>query len=262
MELIHRTVDATMFRQLEESEQLFLVRLGQVHNDMRYVRQMVVIAHNGVKTYEGIEKEIALHSLIFAVRLWCGVLNEAEDVIQTAWHGSQLSAKMHKDLDVDAIYALKRFQRYFAKDNLVRTVRDRFASHYDRDSIAASLRDRIVGDYTFVASERSGNIFYNFAEAIRYASLLDQVGALDPRIASNPLYRDLGQLHDWFMTFSHAIMVAITEKCGVRAESFTSAAVVNLAERLPTIFVNEQAMVRTLKRRGVIAADEPEPSDS
>jgi hypothetical protein len=52
---------------------------------------MVVCAHNGVKAYKGIEHEVALHSLIFAVRLWCGVLNEAEDVIQTAWHGSQLS---------------------------------------------------------------------------------------------------------------------------------------------------------------------------
>ena len=94
MQLMHVTVDATKFRQLEESEQLFLVRLGQVHNDMRHIRQMVVAAHNGVKTYKGIEQEVALHSLMFAVRLWCGALNEAEDVIQTAWHGSQLSARM------------------------------------------------------------------------------------------------------------------------------------------------------------------------
>ena len=77
MQLLHVTVDATRFRQLEESEQLFLVRLGQVHNDMRRIRQMVVSAHNGVKAYKGIEHEIALHSLIFAVRLSCGVLNEA-----------------------------------------------------------------------------------------------------------------------------------------------------------------------------------------
>jgi hypothetical protein len=80
MQLMHVTVDATKFRQLEESQQLFLVRLGQVHNDMRHIREMVISAHNGVKAYQGLEHEIALHSLIFAVRLWCGVLNEAEDV--------------------------------------------------------------------------------------------------------------------------------------------------------------------------------------
>jgi hypothetical protein len=169
---------------------------------------------------------------------------------------------MQSKLDADASHALKRFQRYFAKDNLVRTVRDKFAFHYDLDIIATALRQRIAGDYAFVTSERSGNIFYNFAESVRHASMLDEVGALDPNVASNPLYRDLGQLHDWFMAFSHAIMVTITEKCGVRAECFTSTAVVNTAERLPIIFVDEKAMVKTLKRRGVIAADEPELPDS
>jgi len=220
---------------------------------------MVVSAHNGVKAYQGIEHEVALHSLIFAVRLWCAALNEAENVIQTAWHESRLSAKTHRELDVGAIHALKQFRRYFASKNLVRTVRDKFASHYDSDSIATALRRRIAGDYTFVTSERSGNIFYNFAESVRHASLLDEVGALDPSVATNPLYRDLGRLHDWFMTFSHAIMVAITERCGVRAETFTSTAIVDPADQLPTIFVDERAMVRTLKQRGVIDLDEPEP---
>jgi hypothetical protein len=69
MEVMHVTVDATKFRLLGESEQLFLVRLGQIHNDIRHIRQMVITAHNGVKAYKGIEHEIALHLLIFAVRL-------------------------------------------------------------------------------------------------------------------------------------------------------------------------------------------------
>jgi hypothetical protein len=261
MQLTQVTVEASKFRQLEEPEQLFLVRLGQIHNDMRRVRQMVVCAYNGVKTYKGIEHEIALHSLIFAVRLWCGVLNEAEDVIQSAWHRSGLSAKMHPELDNEAKCALNNFKRYFARLNLVRVIRDKFAFHYDRDSIARALK-RVAVDYTFVKSKRSANIFYNFSEVVRDASMFDEVGSLDPSTATNPLYRDLGQLHDWFMTFSHAIMIAITESCGGRTATFTSTAVLNQGERLPTIFVDERAMVRTLKQRGVIDANEAEPPDS
>ena len=242
------TVDAAKFRQLQESEQLFLVRLGQVRNDIRHIRQMVVTAHNGVKAYKGIEHEIALHSPILAVRLWCAALNEAETVIRTAWHRSRLSAKVHGKLSADAINALKCFQRYFAKASLVRTVRDKFASHYDRDVITAGLQ-RVAGDYTFVTGERSGNIFYNFAEAVRNASLLDEVGALDPSVATNPLYRDLGRLHDWFMAFSRAI----------RVQTLTSTEVVDPSEPLPIIFIDEKAMIKTLKRRGVIDANEPEP---
>ena len=258
MQVMQVTVDAAKFRQLQESEQLFLVRLGQVRNDIRHIRQMVVTAHNGVKAYKGIEHEIALHSLILAVRLWCAALNEAETVIRTAWHRSRLSAKMHSKLSADAINALKCFQRYFAKASLVRTVRDKFASHYDRDVITAGLQ-RVAGDYTFATGEKSGNIFYNFAEAVRNASLLDEVGALDPSVATNPLYRDLGRLHDWFMAFSRAIMVAITERCGVRVQTLTSTEVVDPSERLPIIFIDEKAMIKTLKRRGVIDANEPEP---
>jgi len=141
---------------------------------------------------------------------------------------------MHSDLDDEAKWALKAFQRYFAKCNLVRSVRDQFASHYDGDCIAMALK-RVSGDYTFVTSERSGNIFYNFSEAIRHAAMLDEVGSLDPSVAANPLYRDLGRLHDWFMTFSHAIMVAITESCGIEVRAFVSIAVVDQAKRLPTI---------------------------
>jgi len=94
MQVMQVTVDAAKFRQLQESEQLFLVRLGQVRNDIRHIRQMVVTAHNGVKAYKGIEHELALHSLILAVRLWCAALDEAETVIRTAWHRSRLSAKV------------------------------------------------------------------------------------------------------------------------------------------------------------------------
>ena len=260
MQIMQVTVDAAKFRQLEQSEQLFLVRLGQAHNDIRRIRQMVVTANNGVKEYKGIEHEIAFHSLVFAVRLWCAALNEAEDVIRTAWHHSRLSAKMRSKLGADAIDSIKCCQRYFAKSNLVRAVRDKFASHYDRDVITTALR-RVAGDYTFVTGERSGNIFYNFAEAVGDASLLDEVGALDPSVATNPLYRDLGRLHDWFMTFSHAIMVAITERCGVRVGTLTSTAVIDPSERLPTIFIDEKAMLKTLKRRGVIDANELEPGE-
>ena len=155
---------------------------------------------------------------------------------------------MHGKLSADAINAFKCFQRYFAKASLVRTVRDKFASHYDRDVIMAGLQ-RVAGEYTFVTGERSGNIFYNFAEAVRNASLLDEVGALDPSVATNPLYRDLGRLHDWFMAFSRAI----------RVQTLTSTEVVDPSERLPIIFIDEKAMIKTLKRRGVIDANEPEP---
>jgi hypothetical protein len=92
--------------------------------------------------------------------------------------------------------------------------------------------------------------------------MLDEVGSLDPNTATNPLYRELGELHDWFMTFSHAIMVAITGKCGIAVETFNSEAVVNQGERLPTIFVDERAMVRTLKQRRIIDVDEPEPASN
>jgi hypothetical protein len=63
------------------------------------------------------------------------------------------------------------------------------------------------------------------------------------------------------MAFSHAIMVAITERCGVRVQTLTSTEVVDPSERLPIIFIDEKAMIKTLKRRGVIDANEPEPPD-
>ena len=56
-------------------------------------------------------------------------------------------------------------------------------------------------------------------------------------------------------------MVAITERCGVRVGTLTSTAVIDPSERLPTIFIDEKAMLKTLKRRGVIDANELEPGE-
>jgi hypothetical protein len=250
MQLTRLTVVRSNFRRLSESKQLFLVRFGQVHNDLRYIRQMVVTAHNGFTRYTGVEREIALHQFWFGIKLWCGALTEAEHVIRTDWYGSGLSAHMHNELEPDAVLALKRFQRDFAKKSLVRQVRDKFAFHYDRESIAATLRKRVRGDYTIVTGRRRANIFYNFAESVRKVSLVRTVGRLDPRTSASPLFRDLKRLHDWFMTFSHAILNGIIQQCGVREKTITSRAVNDPTRTLPTIFVDERAIIRELRKHG------------
>lgn len=88
MELRRLKIRRKVFSKLPQAAQLFLIRFGQAHNDLRFIRQLIVVAQNGLNTLSGTEREIATHQWVFAVKLWCGTLTEAENIISAGWRGS------------------------------------------------------------------------------------------------------------------------------------------------------------------------------
>ncbi len=223
-----------------------------MHNDMRHIRHLVIVANNGLKKSVGVERDIALHQYLFAVKLWCGTLNEAHDVVNSGWKGSGLAARLHENLAADAKNALSRFTKYFSRANLIRKIRREFAFHYDANAIAAELQNiRLDDGYEFFTSGRSGNIFYSSAEGFRNLAFLKAIGFADKSSAIGDLYDEINKVHDQFMIFSHAVMVAIVKKSGVQWQEATATSVVDPGSVEPIIFVDEQAMISTLKQRGI-----------
>src|SRR6266487_2377934 len=157
-----------------QKAKLFVLRVSQIHNDLRHIHHLVSTANNGAKKLSGVERQIALHQFLFAVKLWCGTLREASDVIESAWQHSNLHRKFDAALGDDAKAALREFRNYFSKRNCIKQIRNKFAFHYDADAIAAQLQRLTLDDgYEVLGGERRGNIFYSSAETFRTVALLD-----------------------------------------------------------------------------------------
>ena len=257
MTLYRLNILAQEFSELSEREQLFLLRFAHVHNDLRHIRQLVVVANNGLKILSGLERDIALHQYLFAVKLWCGALTEAVEVINSGWNGSGLAARLHSAIPSEAKDALREFIDYFNRPNPIRIIRRRFAFHYDSEPIVQERINSVPSlNFAFVTGDRSANTFYDSAEIVRINAIFRAVNAERIEVAEEELYRAMAGVHDWFMTFSHAVMIALVEKCGSESEEIVSTCIVDPATTKPIIFVDEDAIGRMLKQRGLLLAEQ------
>lgn len=122
------------FAKLAKPEQLFLLRLANIRNDLRHIFYMCVVVERGTKAGSQTKKKMAVHQLLFYLRLIYGTLEEGWKVIHEAWDGERLHQTLDALLTDDGRNALQRIKKYFSGPNLARTVRNTFAFHYDGDA--------------------------------------------------------------------------------------------------------------------------------
>src|SRR5205814_2258834 len=115
------------------------VNLALVSNDLRHVFHLCVSAEYGTKSENSEERKVALHQLMFGTRLVYSILYEGWKVIERGWHATAMSKKWHPKLTEEARAGLSTLGKYFAKDNLCRTVRDHFGFHYLPDYLRPPL---------------------------------------------------------------------------------------------------------------------------
>jgi hypothetical protein len=171
MQLYRWKVPRDKFARLPNSEKLFVLRVSHIHNDLRHIHHLVSTPNNGLQKLSGVERQIAHHQFLFAVKLWCGTLTEARHVMNSAWQGSNLHKKFDAALKAEAKAALSQFRKYFSKRNRIEQVRNKLAFHYDANAIAGQLQRLTLDDaYEFLGGESRGNIFYSSAENFRMLS--------------------------------------------------------------------------------------------
>ncbi len=245
--------------QLSEPEQIYALRLAHLHNDLRHIRQLVGTANNGVGKTIGIEQQIVLHQLLFAIRLWYGVLNEGWDAVRSGWRLGDSAATFRKSQSSAAAAAHSRLSRYFGGVSLARTVRRQFAFHYDPEPIKEHLPTLASESaHYFVTGPKSANIFYGFAEHVRNAGLLATTGETDASTAARKFYREFITVWEDLDEFCKEMLLSILEKCDFEAKAFESTEVADVTRLMPVIFVDEEAMIQHLRNRGELPPEERE----
>lgn len=241
------------FLQLPREEREFFVTLAHATNDLRHVFYLSVAAERGTKSADREERKLAIHQLLFGVRLIYSILHEAWKVIERSWNGKGLGRTWHDRLDVKAKQGLSYLNKYFnAKDNLCRTIRDHFGFHYLPDHLQGPLDARWNRVDDFISGRRSANIFYSFAEEIRavamaQATLPPDAAKLwesaasedDLRNAVIALYESWKPLHDAFRDFANCVLPLLVKSLPSEIRSFSAKNVTKFAEMKPVLFVEE-----------------------
>ena len=254
------------FRQLPEEHQLFFIRLAHIADDLRHVFYLCVAAERGTQSRFSEERRLALHQLLFGVRLIYSILYEGWNVIQSGWYaevnGQVLGRTWASRLSDEARQGLDLLGRYFGQTSLADTIRNKFAFHYDADQLREPLANARWETDEIMAGRQSGNVFYPFAEEIRALALLqaaipDQPGTLwssttteaDIQEAAKRLYKGYQRVHNAFETFANDVLIKTLKSLPHKTEEFTPPRVTELSEMSPVLFVKEPSLDQAREMR-------------
>jgi hypothetical protein len=253
LQLFRIRFDKEEFLKLPEEDQIFFVQLAQVADDLRHVFFLCVAAEKGTKSPCADERKIALHQLLFGVRLIYSTLNEGWKVTTERWSENALGQRWHPQLSQAAKDALAFLGRYFAKPNLTRTIRDHFGSHYLSDHLREPLAHVPQRAAEIISGKHNGNIFYTLAEEVRALAMLqvaadpdapkiwdENASESDIRYAAIRLYESFKPVREAFDQFANTVLVTIIKSLPHRTENFAAPAVMNFDEMRTPLFVEER----------------------
>lgn len=244
--------DPTRFRALSSDEQVFFVRLAHVADDLRHVFYLSVAAEGGTHSSSGDERKLALHQLLFCVRLIYSILNEAWVVIDTGWNGNKLGRTWHPRLSPKGREGLAFLGKYFGQQNLSRTIRNEFGFHYSAEPVREPIAHIPKRAAEIITGMSRRNIFFTIAEEVRALALLnatrktdeqrlwdEQCTEEDIRAAVIELYEGYRPVRDAFENFANNVLVTIVRSLQPTNEHFELPRSTRFSDMLPVLFVEE-----------------------
>jgi hypothetical protein len=241
------------FLKLPKEEREFFVTLAHATDDLRHVFYLCVAAERGTKSSDAEERKLALHQLLFGVRLIYSILHEAYKVIERGWNGKGIGRTWHDRLNLNAKHGLSHLNKYFnSKDNLCRVIRDNFGFHYLPDHLQGPLDAGWNRTDDFISGRHSANIFYSFAEEIRAVAMAqatlpkdapklwtDAASEENLRNAVIDLYESWKPLHDAFADFANCVLPLLAKSLPTTVKTFSATHVTKFADMKPVLFVQE-----------------------
>jgi hypothetical protein len=253
LELYRTKFSYAAFRKLPEEEQLFAVQLGQIANDLRHVFYQALAAENATHFGSPDERKLALHQLLFAVRLIHSTFHEGWKIINERWNGHSLAKTWYPRLSDKGRNGLTYLREYFGKENLSRTIQNQFGFHYSVNPMWEPVR-RLPADRPaeIITGKRGSNVFYTFAEQVRALALLravqkpeapklweDKASKNETQAAAIELCHAYRPVRNAFDAFINDFLVSILKPLQPKREKFSPRETTRLAITRPVLFVEE-----------------------
>lgn len=150
---------------LPEMERPLFFQLGHVFNEISFLNKLLFMVSN--TEAGGLEsKGTTVQSMIVA-RIFVGKVFEAWRMLEKELLSTRLMLDLDKHLPDEAKQELQHLKRYFGRNNLLATIRNKFSFHYLSEHID-EVMNAVEDDREFrlVLGDSNANSVHEFAEEI------------------------------------------------------------------------------------------------
>lgn len=243
------------FQKLPSEDQLLIVRLAQVTDDLRSIQYLCVAAERGTRSKSRDERALAIHQLLFGVRLLYSTVHEAMELIRTSWNGVH-GKRWHLRLTDKGRAARKQLNKYFADaQNIATYIRNSFGFHYNADALRETVAKYPHKDCDILTGYHSANVFYPFAEDIRARAMVQAAAPagspnlLGTGVSDNELRAGVVELYtlyrkplEAFQVFANDFLIASVKTLKPKSKQFTVRRATTFQRMKSILFVEEPAV--------------------
>lgn len=194
------------------AERRLLVLIAHAANDIGALSKLFHFAA-GSAADSGVLGQAENAQALVLARAVTGSIYEFWQLLQTSFFGPALSKIYEPQLDAEAQDALQALKRYFGRENLIGTVRNKFAYHYSPDQVDAGYAVLTEDDpLQIYLAQHNANTFYAFGDTIVGRAMLEAIRPGDHRAAFEALIAQTSEAVGHINTVIGALMIICISK--------------------------------------------------
>jgi hypothetical protein len=197
---------------MPDKERALFFLLGHAINEINVLNKLFYLSNQYDMSDKWRQHAHITQGLVLA-RTLTGKLWEAWELLTKGYFKTQLSKDYYVKLNDNAKNALKSLQKYFGRENLIKTLRNSFSFHYDINEVSKLVPEDLNPDELICyLSPTNGNTLYYFSEYAVNVALLDAISPGDPAVAMDSLIKESRELVEWFNEAAQGIMVVAADQ--------------------------------------------------
>ncbi|HUC65156.1 MAG TPA: hypothetical protein VMA53_07010 [Stellaceae bacterium] len=197
---------------IPHDERVFYLMASQLSNDLNVLAKLLFFAANHLE--DEVRTHVAMAQELLIIKMMAGRLHEGRTLLSKAFSAKGLWDKHKRDLSPKARDSFDQINKYFGRQNVIETIRNKFAFHLDV-TLIDSMYDQVPSDVPFidyVAAEHAGHSLHFGGEWMTLAAMVNAAGGSDWRDALTKIYRETTQVSVWFCFFIQSFVGVILAK--------------------------------------------------
>jgi hypothetical protein len=189
MKLLKLEFQKSKLSSMPETERLFFIQATMLLNELSTLLRCFWLSYPNEKSNNEITDKALVFQKLFFSRTLAGKLYLGWELMEKLFFGHKLSIQYEPNLSEEGKEALTNLKRYFGKQNIIKTFRNKFSFHYELDSDAVITQLNTISEsdlLEILIHESSINCKYFISDDIFTSAILaystetnDKLEALD-----------------------------------------------------------------------------------
>ena len=206
-------IEKSVIEKMTEHERKFFIVSGHVLNEINFFGKILLwtIPHN--KCESKLHDQASATQQLASAKVLAGKLYESWGVIQKLYLKTKLSSETDDLLEEESKKALIELKKYFGKQNLIASIRNKFSFHYDYNDLNSAFSEMAENeDWNIYLSEQNSNCLYYLSELVVNQSMLKAIDAIDQATALSRIITELIDFSGKFIDFLSGYINAMSDK--------------------------------------------------